>query len=332
MTGADAPSILRGARRAARVAAMAQLACLLEASAPKPGNVSPGCHFADARYEDFLAGAVAIGEPFAGAGTRPLGETVRLAVEASSRWTRSNTNLGIILLLAPIARAALLGSASSPLRSALRGVLRTLVLQATTIDDARSVYSAIRTAAPGGLGRTDEQDVAGEPTMTLLEVMQLARDRDGIAREYSTGFQVTFETAAPAVDKARGDGLPWEDSVVEAYLTVLAEHLDTHVIRRGGVELATKVSQLARSTLEAGGVRSTAGRQAVRDMDRALREPVHAANPGTTADIIAAAIFVVLLGGGWRAGQAGPAGPAGRAGQAEQAEQAVQGGTDATAW
>src|SRR5882762_7713381 len=92
---------------AADVAIAAQLACLIEASAPKPGNVSPGRHFSDARYEDFLASAAAIGEPMAGAGTRPVGVTVRLAVEATARWTRSNINLGIILLLAPLARAAL---------------------------------------------------------------------------------------------------------------------------------------------------------------------------------------------------------------------------------
>src|SRR5437762_11620413 len=94
-------------RLAADVAIAAQLACLIEASAPKPGNVSPGRHFADARYEDFLASAVAIGEPLAGAGMRSVGATVRLAVEATARWTRSNTNLGIVLLLTPLARAAL---------------------------------------------------------------------------------------------------------------------------------------------------------------------------------------------------------------------------------
>src|SRR5688572_17336986 len=82
---------------AADVAAAAQLACLLEASAPKPGNVSPGRHFADTRYEDFLASAAAVGGPLAGAGTRPVGATVRLAMEATRRWTRSNTNLGIVL-------------------------------------------------------------------------------------------------------------------------------------------------------------------------------------------------------------------------------------------
>src|SRR4029079_19799922 len=98
-----------GVVAAADVAAAAQLACLLEASAPKPGNVSPGRHFADTRYEDFLASAVAIGGTIAYAGNPSVGATVRLAVEATAQWTRSNTNLGIVLLLTPIARAAALG-------------------------------------------------------------------------------------------------------------------------------------------------------------------------------------------------------------------------------
>src|SRR5712691_9832840 len=106
MTGVGAPASARSVL-AADIATAAQLACLLEASAPKPGNVSPGRHFADVRYEDFLASAAAIGEPLAGAGVRTVGATVRLAVDATARWTGSNTNLGIVLLLAPLARAAL---------------------------------------------------------------------------------------------------------------------------------------------------------------------------------------------------------------------------------
>ena len=187
---------------AAEVTAAAQLACLLEASAPKPGNVSPGRHFADLRYEDFLASAAAIGEPLASVGLRPVGATVRLAVEATARWTRSNTNLGIVLLLTPLARAALEEGSFMNLRSALRRVL-----EATTVDDARDVYEAIRRARPGGLGREEAQDVADEPTLTLLEVMRLAAHRDGVAREYATAFEVTFETGAPVLDRARGDGL-----------------------------------------------------------------------------------------------------------------------------
>src|SRR5215831_14448395 len=106
----------------AEVAVAGQLACLLEVSAPKPGNVSPAHDFPDARYEDFLTSAVAIGAPLAEAATRRLGATIRAAIEATARWTRSNTNLGLVLLLAPLARAALTAS-DGELLEALRHVL-----------------------------------------------------------------------------------------------------------------------------------------------------------------------------------------------------------------
>ena len=293
---------------AADVAAAAQLACLLEASAPKPGNVSPGRHFADTRYEDFLASAAAVGQPLAGAGTRSVGATVRLAVESTRRWTNSNTNLGIVLLLTPLARAAL-GLAAAPASSpesqaaspeeefsasGLRAALRQ-VLDATTIEDARDVYAAIRLASPGGLGQADSQDVASEPDVTLVAAMRLAAHRDGIAREYATAFEVTFETGAPALERARQDGLSWDDAVVETFLSVLASNPDTHVARRAGITAAEEVSARARQTLAAGGVRSAAGRRAIDEMDRGLRDARNLRNPGTTADLTTAAIFVELL-------------------------------------
>ena len=273
------------------VAALAQLACLLEASAPKPGNVSPGRHFVDLRYEDLLASAAAIGGPFSGTHLRPVGETVRLAVEATSRWTRSNTNLGIVLLLAPLAHAALVVG-----RTDLRAALGQ-VLEATSVDDARNVYAAIRLASPGGLGQADSQDVADEPDVTLVEAMRLGADRDGIAREYATAFEVTFETGAPALAEARRDGLSWDDAVVETFLTLLAGAPDTHIVRRWGTALAEHASERAQSALAAGGVRTDTGRHAIDAMDLALRDAANSANPGTTADLTAAAIFVVLLGG-----------------------------------
>src|SRR5260370_26061125 len=122
------------ALQAEEVGVEAEFACLLEASAPKSGSVSAGRPFADLRCEDFLASGVAIGAPLAGAGTRAVGATVRLAVEATARWTRSNSNLGLVLLLVPLARAALAESRDTDLRGALRRVL-----QATTVEDARDV-------------------------------------------------------------------------------------------------------------------------------------------------------------------------------------------------
>jgi len=305
--------VLQVPRNSASIAGRAHFACVLEASAPKPGNVSPGQPFADVRYEDFLASAEAIARPFEGAGRRPLGETILLAVEATAARTRTNTNLGIVLLLAPLARAAvrLLDVQAGVARDERLQHLRAevgQVLAETTRDDARNVYRAIRLANPGGLGSAEEQDVVHEPTVTLLEAMRLAADRDGIAREYATTYETTFERGVPTLLRARADGLALNDAIVETYLTMLAAAPDTHVVRRGGDDLGRRVSTLAAESLAAGGVRSDVGRQKIVAMDASLRDPRNVANPGTTADLTAATLFAVLLVGGLTIGpaEAGP--------------------------
>jgi triphosphoribosyl-dephospho-CoA synthase len=279
--------------RPEQVTAAAQLACLLEASAPKPGNVTPAADFHDARYEDYLASAIAIGPAIAGAGAQPLGATIRAAVAATSHWVPSNTNLGVVLLLAPLARAAL-APGRAPLRARLSGVLAT-----TTVLDAQEAYAAIRLASPGGLGRAAEQDVACEPTMPLREAMALAAERDAIAREYVTDFATTFEVGHPALRRARAAGLGWSDATLETYLTLLAAAPDTHVARKLGTAAAADVQGRARIVLERGGVRTPAGREAIATLDDDLRDPRNTRNPGATADLTAAALFVALLEGGW---------------------------------
>jgi triphosphoribosyl-dephospho-CoA synthase len=274
------------------VVAAGQLACLLEVSAPKPGNVSPGKHFHDTRYEDFLASAVAIGPALATAGERPLGATIRSAMQATARWTRSNTNLGIVLLLAPLARAAL--RSGGELRERLAAVLAE-----TTLADAAEVYQAIRDARPGGLGEAAAEDVASPPTVTLREAMALAADRDAVAREYTTDFDLTFGTGAPAIHSARRDGLSWSDATIEGFLALLAATRDTHVARKLGPEVAERVSGRARAVLAAGGVRSVEGRRALAALDLELRDERNRRNPGTTADLTCAALFVVIIEGGW---------------------------------
>ncbi|HEX3273717.1 MAG TPA: triphosphoribosyl-dephospho-CoA synthase [Gemmatimonadales bacterium] len=274
------------------VAAAGQLACLLEVSAPKPGNVSPGLHFHDTRYEDFLASAVAIRPALAAAGQQCLGATIRQAVTATGRWTSSNTNLGIILLLAPLARAAL-GTGGS-LRDRLGAVLA-----ATTVTDAAETYAAIRQARPGGLGSAVREDVAASPSVTLQQAMALAADRDSIAREYTTDFSTTFEVGAPALRQARAAGLGWSEATVETYLRVLAERPDTHIARKLGTGAAGEVSRRAREVQAAGATRTEAGRRALTALDVELRSATNARNPGATADLTCAALFVVILEGGW---------------------------------
>ncbi len=282
------------ARQAEDVAAAAQLACLLEASAPKPGNVSPFASFRDATYEDFLASAAAIGPALVAAGERSLGATIRAGVEATARWAPSNTNLGLVLLLAPLARAQL-RPGQHPLRARLAATLAD-----TTVADARDAYLAIRSVAPTGLGEVSEQDVAGTPTVTLRDAMALARERDAIAREYASDFETTFAIGAPGLHRALSDGLAWREAVVEVYLALLAALPDTHIARKLGAEAAVTVQRRARAVVDAGGVRTTAGRDAIAALDRELRDEANTLNPGATADLTGAAIYVVLLEGGWR--------------------------------
>lgn len=279
-----------GVRRTAEaVAAAAQLACVLEVSADKPGNITPRHDFADTSYEDMLRSAIALGPEVARAAERGVGETVLAAVRATRRVAGSNTNLGIALLLTPLARAALLGG---PLRERAAEVLAALDL-----DDARAAYAAIREAGAGGLDEPVEHDVRDAPALPLRAAMASAADRDSVAAEYATGFAVTFDIGRPALGRALDNGLGPRDATVEAFLVLLAKVPDTLIARKRGAAAAGRASAGAAAVLEAGGVRSEDGRAALAAFDATLRTDGHALNPGTTADLVTAALFVALLEG-----------------------------------
>ena len=267
------------------IAATAQLACLLEASAPKPGNVGPGRHFDDTRYEDFLISAAAIGPAFA----RPssVGTTILAALQATRCRVAANTNLGIVLLLAPLAAAARLegGTLRARVARALRGL---------TLADAEATYEAIRLAGAGGLGTAPAQDVSGRPTVTLLEAMRLAAHRDSIAHEYASDYDRTFRVATPALQRARAAGHGWPAAILDAFLRLLDEVPDTLIARKEGQGAAQAVSARARTVLQAGEAGSAGRTAAAAAFDTELRARGNRLNPGATADLVAAALFVAL--------------------------------------
>jgi triphosphoribosyl-dephospho-CoA synthase len=274
------------------VAGAAQLACVLEASADKPGNITPRHDYADTSYEDMLRSAIAIGPELGRAGERGVGDTVLAAVRATRRVAGSNTNLGIALLLAPLGRAALTGDVAMPLRARVEAVLAGL-----TLDDAEAAYAAIREAGAGGLDEPVEHDVRDAPTVTLREAMALAAGRDSVASEYATGFVITFDIGLPALRRARAAGLGPRPATVEAFLALLAAVPDTLIARKRGADAARRVSAGAAEALAAGGVRDAAGRSAVEAFDATLRGDGNALNPGTTADLVTAVLFVAVLEG-----------------------------------
>ena len=276
------------------IAWAAQLACLFEVSVEKPGNVSPRGGFIDARFEDFAASAVAIGPALRDAGLATVGETIARAAADTRRLVATNTNLGMILLLAPLARAAARLEAGGDLRATLGRVLADL-----TVQDARLAYEAIRAASPAGMGEVDRHDVGEDDvTVTLREAMDAAGERDSIAREYVTDFEIAFTLGAGTLRRCWQDGAAFSDAVVTAFLTILSEVPDTLIARKNGAAAAEDVSRRAARVLAVGGSLSEQGRARLAELARELGDAAHALNPGTTADLVAASLFVFLTEGG----------------------------------
>ena len=260
---------------------LSQVACLLEVTARKPGNVHRGRDFEDLNYLDFLLSAAAIASPLERARETGVGHAIFEAVEATRKVTSTNTNLGIILLLAPLSSL----EEGEPWRP---GIER--VLEALTVEDAKLAYRAIRLANPSGLGDADQQDVGQEPTVTLRQAMILAADRDSIARQYATGYADVL--AASVILKAEVEaGTSLEDAILIAFIATLIARPDTHIARKCGLELARETSRRAREIL-LNTDPETPLLKAMEPLDHWLRADGHARNPGATADLMAAAIYV----------------------------------------
>ena len=265
---------------------LAQLACVWEATARKPGNVHRLLDRDDLSYLDLLASAAAIGPSLDKAWYRPVGEIVLEAIKATRNVVTTNANLGIVLLLTPLA-AAIPGR---PLRSEVKRILDEL-----TVSDAMLVYEAIRLAEPGGLGRVGEQDVAETPTVTLKQAMELAADRDRIAWQYAFEFGDVFQIGVPALTASLEAGHPLEPAIIATHLAFLAAVNDSLIQRKFGPEAATEVRGRARALVDRGAPFAEESRGSLAEFDAWLRTNRY--NPGTCADLVAASLFAALREG-----------------------------------
>jgi triphosphoribosyl-dephospho-CoA synthase len=267
---------------------LAQAACLMEVTARKPGNVHRFEDLGELHFLDFLLSAGAIVEALDRAEHHSLGATVLSAVQSTRRVVTTNTNLGIILLLAPLA-------AVPRERDLEQGVAE--VLAKTTRSDAQMVYQAIRLAVPGGLGQVAEQDLSSEPTVTLREAMALAAERDLVARQYDNGFHEVLHEALPSLLSYLNRGYSMETTIVATYLRLLATHPDSLVSRKVGLVRAQEVSRRAGEILDAGWPDREQGKPLCDEFDRWLRAEGNCLNPGTTADLVTATLFAALRDG-----------------------------------
>jgi triphosphoribosyl-dephospho-CoA synthase len=262
-----------------------ETACLWEAASRKAGNVHPSASFKDVDFVHFSLSGAAAGWIFDHALGKSVGLIVHHAVSETISVIGSNTNLGIVLLIAPLAVA--------DTRINYRGRLQH-VLNSLTNADTRSVYEAIRLANPGGLGDAPEQDVRSEPTVTLLEAMKLAADRDMVARQYANGFADVFDFGVPAFLAGFERFGCVEAAIIDSQLRWLAEYPDSLIVRKNGPAVAADVQKRAIEVQALGGIATPEGRRAGVALDRHLRSDGNKLNPGTTADLITACLFVAL--------------------------------------
>jgi triphosphoribosyl-dephospho-CoA synthase len=266
----------------------AQLACIWEATARKPGNVHRYCDFADLTYVDLLQSAAAVAPALQSAPRSGVGRTILEAVKATRRVVPTNTNLGIVLLLTPLAAVPL----SEDLRQGLPRVLDRL-----DVADARAAYEAIRLAAAGGLGRVPDQDIHELPTKSLRAVMALAAERDLVARQYANGFCEIFHDGVPALRQGLEQTGRLEDGIITCFLHLLSRYPDSLIRRKRGLAEAEEAAGRARSVLDGGWPKGEVSQQALTGFDRWLRAEGHSRNPGTTADLVTACLFVLLRDG-----------------------------------
>lgn len=262
-----------------------QTACIWEVMSRKVGNVHPTACFNETTTTHFLLSAAAIGMPFSDFCGRGVGLAIWSAVEATQEMVGQNTNLGIILSVAPLIAASRRGE----IREQVRRVLSEL-----TREDADCVYRAIRLANPGGLGGAPEQDVRDEPTVTLLEAMKFAANRDLIARQYANGYADVFDFGVPAFLEGLERFDCVEAAIIHCQLRWLAEYPDSLIARKNGGAVAEDVRCRAAEVLQLGGLVTAEGRAAGVALDRHLRSDGNRLNPGTVADLIAACLFVAL--------------------------------------
>lgn len=267
-------------------------ACLAELEALKPGNVHIFADGHGMQVQHFVDSAQVSAPALCDDGqfgTRHLGQRILDALQATYAKVACNTNLGIVLLAAPLVQATL-EYPELTLKNALQRVL-----QQTTVDDAANVYASIRLVKPAGMGERSEHDISQAPQITLLEAMQLASTHDEIGRQYHEGYARLFDVALPLYleQRQRWERPAW--ALTAVYLYWLSSVPDSHIVRKYGLQVALEVQQIAeqhyQSLLALDNPKTYL--PALLSWDQSLKNA--RLNPGTSADLTVITAMLALM-------------------------------------
>lgn len=276
----------------AAIAGAIRTSCYLEIQAFKPGNVSVYSEGHRMTAADFFNSADLIA-PVMADPNLTVGERIWQATKVTFEQVGCNTNLGIILLCAPLVQAYYAPSAET-IPDRLQHILRNL-----TCKDAEWTYRAINLMTPAGLGKSEYHDVAEAPKVTLLQAMAEAQSRDRIAYQYTHDFADIYSTGVTVLNYylRRYQDLQnsWEWATVGCYLSFLVNFPDSHIARKFGIEVAKQVQKDAERVEK--GFKAcenpTASLSGLRGFDLALKS--QGLNPGTSADMTVASLLALHL-------------------------------------
>ncbi len=263
-----------------------ETACLWEAEAPKAGNVHPDASFDNLTHNDFVRSARITAFMLSRINARGISQSILDAVRAVQLQVGKNTNLGIVLLLAPLTAVQNQQSLTETLPS---------IIDALDIEDAHRIYEAINLAHPGGMAQVENQDLSTAPTLTVKEVMQLAQQHDMIARQYANNFDdvLGFGLERLAHWWSVSDGNR-KQAIVGLHLDWMAHYPDTLIQRKCGQDVAEKSASQAEEILQSDWPNSAQSQEKFTEFDTWLRAAGNKRNPGTSADLVTACLFVGL--------------------------------------
>ena len=264
-------------------------ACLLELRALKPGNVG---HHSDGHgmtVNQFQESAIASSGPLFEA-SGGIGKRILSAIQATREAVGDNTNLGIVILVAPIAEALCVHGYDENLQKNTQ-----LQLKSLSVEDAKHAYRAINIAMPGGMGQVEQEDISDEPTVTLLKAMEMSADRDQIAEQYSNGYKDIFEHNLPIYWEYLDKWNSPEWAATALFLSQWQRQQDSLIIRKKGLlkarEINDMIAPLANQVLASKD--PVEYKSSLLSLDSELK--CIGINPGTTADLTVATLFVAML-------------------------------------
>ena len=256
----------------------------------KPGNVNLLSSHKDTKAQDYLDSAILSSKELFNQ-NYSLGKRILESVNVTRSQVNVNTNLGIILLCAPVIQSYI-DFNNLDLREGIKKTLST-----RSIKDTHDLCAAINISSPGGLGDSDMYDTASYPNASIKQIMDYSQEYDRISYQYSHNFSDIFDFIIPKLEFLNQRYESLDISLSLLFIEILAKIPDSHISRKFGDKIAKKTSNNAHDLLKILDREHDPDylAKALNNLDYEYKKK--GINPGTTADLLVASLMIYKISG-----------------------------------